>query len=81
MANLTKEYLDKALGGLEGRLDKKIDKQSKELKDFIAKEVGDLAAMTARELAAIRRELNVRERMEKLERVVYKISESLNIHV
>jgi len=69
--SLTQEDL-KAIGKL-------LQSNNKDLKDFIAKENQELAAMTARELAAIRRELNTLDRLEKLEKKMSKVTTALNL--
>jgi len=86
MANLTKEYFDKKLGnldgrldGLEGRLDKKLTNLEKGLKSHIDKEVADLAGMVARRFDEIEKKLDVKEKVERLEVQMKKVWEALSL--
>lgn len=86
MANLTKEYLDskfKALDSKLSSLDGKLNSQTKELKSFVGtkveKEIERLAVMVNKGFADIEKRLDVVDRVERLEKMVFKISEALNV--
>ncbi len=89
MANLTAEYLDKQLGKLDKKLDVgfrvvkddigDIKSEIKAVKVELKEDIENLAAMTNRGLEEVSRKLDVRERVEKLERRMDKVSEALNL--
>ncbi len=83
MAVLTKEYFEKILDTQLKEQDIRFDKKLKLLKDELSQEIineiGELAAMTARRFDELERKLDVTERVERLERIVFKISEALHI--
>lgn len=66
MSTLTKEYFDQRLDEVHGGL---------------RKEIHDLAAMTARGFADLEKRLDVRERVEKLERQMGKVGSALNVQL
>lgn len=75
MSDLTREYLDK-----------KLDSQTTELKSYVEEKVvgldekiDSLARMTANGLAEIKRELDVKDRVDNLDRRMFKIEQALNI--
>lgn len=68
MANLTKEYFDKKIDGLD-----------KGLKTYVDKKFDDLNARTANGFRDIQERLDVKTRVEKLERNYEKISKALNL--
>ncbi len=88
MANLTTEYLDKALKkALKEQaveLKKSITTELKksivtELKVFIKEEIDHLARMTAKGFEDLEKRLDVKERVEKLERDFAQLKQSLHV--
>lgn len=93
MANLTAEYLDKQLGKIDKKLDTEFRSVRSEIKTVrselkkdiegleirLEEKIDNLAAMTTRGLEELSRKLDVRERVEKLERKMDKVSEALNL--
>ena len=93
MANLTKEYFDRKIGvlitkdGLRKELknfatkdDLKNFATKDDLKNFATKDdLNELAAMINRGFEEIIRKLDVRERVEKLEKKVGRIMEAINL--
>ena len=67
----TKEYFDRQFGHLEGMFDEKLKANTKELKEYvakeIAKEVAGLARMTSHGFDEVYKRLDVIKRVEKLE--------------
>ena len=60
MANttLTKEYFEKVIGSFSKSVDKRFKEQNKDLKGHVTKEVGELAAMQAREFRRVDERFN-----------------------
>ena len=75
MSELSREYLDKQLNS-----------QTTELKSYVGEKIvgldekiDSLARMTANGLAEIKRELDVREQVEGLNKRIFRIEQALNI--
>lgn len=66
MTTLTKEYFDKRLDGLQ--------------KD-IQIDIHELAAMTANGFSDLEKRIDVRERVEKLEKKMATVETALNVHL
>lgn len=80
MANLTKEYFDRQLKILASKDDlftakKDLGKQI----DKLSEQNDNLAGMVQRELLAMNRKLDVKERVERLEHDMYLIKQALHI--
>lgn len=93
MANLTKEFFEKHL---DERLDARLKEQSKELKvfvkdqddklekslkAFIQEQDEELARIVNKGFEHTIKQLDVLERMARLEKVVYKIADAINLKV
>ncbi len=74
MTMLTKEYLDKTLDKHSTRIEKKIEKK-------IEEEISSLAKIVAKGFDDITKRLDVRERVEKLEKKMTKVESALNVHL
>jgi len=70
MANLTKEYFDKKIGGV-----------TKDLKSYVNDKHEELARLVSAGFEDVIKRLDVRERVEKLEKNVGKIMEAINLRV
>jgi hypothetical protein len=68
MANLTKEYFDKRLNGLE-----------KGIKSHTEAEVDKLAGMVKRRFDEVERKLDVRDKVERLEAQMKQVREALSL--
>ncbi|MDQ3819915.1 MAG: hypothetical protein M3362_19880 [Acidobacteriota bacterium] len=86
--NLTKEHFDKALKGLAtkddltklaGQIDDRFEKQTNILMAYSDEQVSKLAAMVAEGFDEIRELLDVRERIDQLEKDMRKIKEALHV--
>ena len=90
MANLTTEYLDKKFG----QIDKKFDNVVKELKSYTDTRVGaavkelkgyanekqdEMATMVNKGFEDVLKRLDVKDRMDKLEKKVEKVYEALHL--
>ena len=69
MTTLTKEYFDQRMEHMDGRF------------DSVEKSIEDLAAMTARGFADLEKRLDVRERLETLEKKMSKVESALNVQL
>jgi len=83
---LTEEYLDKALAivtkDLKTYVDKKFDVTNKKLGASVDKldgRIDDLVAMTSRRFDEIERKLDVKDRVEKLDKRMDKFERAINI--
>jgi hypothetical protein len=79
--NLTKEYLDKALKNLATKddLNDRFEHQTAMLVSYIERSVESLATMVAEGFNEMQSSLDVRERVQKLEKEVKKIKETTNV--
>ena len=68
MASLTKEYFDRKIGGV-----------AKDLKSYVNDKHKELARLVNAGFEDVIRRLDVRERVEKLERKVGRIMEAINL--
>ena len=74
MANLTKEYF-------EEYLDKRLKDQTKDLKVSIKESQEELARMTSKGFEDVIKRLDVREQVERHDRILKKVTEALNIRM
>ncbi len=74
MANLTKEYF-------EEYLDKRLKDQTKDLKVSIKESQEELARMTSKGFEDVLKRLDVREQVERHDRILKKVTEALNIRM
>jgi hypothetical protein len=70
MTTLTKEYFDKGLAGQTDRIEKKIEE-----------EVEGLATMVAKGFADLEKRLDVKDRVDALEKKMTKVESALNVHL
>lgn len=77
--SITKEYLDEKFN----RIDQRFDKQTEELKAYADQQTEKLAGMVAEGFEEIKAQLDVRERVQKIqtmvERKFAKLEEALHI--
>jgi len=73
MSDLTKEYFDKRLDGMQAAIDQRFDD--------VQKEINDLARMTAIGFSELDKRLDVRERLETLEKKMTKVESALNVRL
>lgn len=84
MSDLTKQYFDKQLGKLATKEDIKklatdIEDAKVVLEDKIETEIADLARMTENRFEEIKRELDVKKRVDNLDHRIFRIEQALNI--
>ena len=81
MAELTKQYFDKQLGKLATKEDlkKEIGGLESRLESKIENEVGNLAAMTSRRFDELDKKLDVRAEVDELKVKMSKVWSALNI--
>mgnify|MGYP001571963220 CR=1 FL=1 len=90
MTELTRDYLDKQLDIIDERAEKRMVKIVGELKSYtdlavekltatVEQEIEDLASMTNRGFEDITKQLDVRERLEKLEKKMERVHKALNL--
>jgi len=79
MVNLTKEYFDKELSGLESRSDKKLSGFEARLKSHTEAEVDKLAGMVKRRFDEVEHKLDVKEEVEKLKAQMKQVREALSL--
>ena len=81
MSELTKQYFDKQLGKLATKddLKKEIGGLESRLESKIENEVGNLAAMTSRRFDELEKKLDVRADVDKLKFQMSKVWNALNI--
>jgi len=77
MNTLTKEYFDKHLSAHTVRIEKEVEKLGAKIDNVEA----NLATMIAKGFADIEKRLDVRERVEKLEKKMTKVETALNVHL
>lgn len=73
MSELTKEYFDKRLDGMQTAIDQRLDD--------VEKEINDLAMMTANGFSNLEKRLDVKDRIDKLERKMATVETALNIRL
>jgi len=81
MTNLTKEYFDKKLDGLSRSVDKKLSVLTEDLKSYVSDKNEELARLVSASFEDVIKRLDVRERVEKLEKKVGRIMEAINLRV
>ena len=88
MDKTTKTFLDKKFGGIDKKfkeqqdyIDKHLNQQSAELKAHAVELQEELAHMTNKGFEDVIKRLDVRETVERHERVLQKVVEALNIRV
>ena len=96
MPNLTTDYLDKALKEQDKRLNKtielslqaqderfqkKLNSLAGDLKSFVKEQDDELARLVNKGFEHTIKQLDVLERMARLEKVVYKIAEAIDLKV
>jgi hypothetical protein len=74
MDTLTKGYFDE-------KLSEKLSEHTSRIKEKIEQEVHSLATMVAKGFADIEKRIDVRERVEKLERKMTKVGSALNVQL
>ena len=79
MADLTKEYFDKQLKGLKAEIKADIKTEVQASEKRVASKIDDLNNRTANGFRDIQERLDVKARVEKLERNYEKISEALHL--
>ena len=85
MANLTKEYFDRKIGGvakdLKSYVNDKNSELAKDLKSYVNDKHEELARLVSAGFEDVIKRLDVRERVEKLEKKVGRIMEAINLRV
>ena len=81
MANLTDQSLKKILDSSLKEQDKRFDKKLDELRAFVKEQDEELARMTNKGFEDVLRRLDVKERVERLEKFMYAVADSFNIKV
>ncbi len=77
MTSLTKEYFDQHMK----RIDNRFDSVEKKIEKKIEDEIHNLAAITAKGFEDIIKRLDVRERVDQLERKMTKVESALNVQL
>ena len=90
---ITREYLDQKLSSvlskalaeqtkdLKGYVDKKNAELSTDLKAYIKTEIDELAGMTAEGFRDMQKRLDVTDRLDRVEKFMFKVAEALSISV
>ena len=87
MSDLTKEYFDKHMAQMNRRfdaMDTRLDVMQAYMDrrfDNVEKEIHDLARMTAIGFSELEKRLDVRERLETLEKKMTKVETALNVRL
>lgn len=79
MSDLTKEYLDKQLNSQTKEIKSYVNNKIDGLAQDVEKQIEGLARMTADGLTDIKRELDVKDQVDKLDRRIVRIEEALNV--
>lgn len=79
MTQLTKEYFDKTIRTQSKELKGLMDNQSDKFRALVKSEIEELARITNKGFEDVIKRLDVRERVEKLERDMGKVREALNL--
>ena len=81
MADLTKEYFDKTIKDLTAHTDKKTNSLKIYLETHIEEKIDELAIAVNKGFEDVIKRLDVRERLEELERKMGKMEKALNLRL